>query len=187
MIRCVGCKDFMNMDKHQSLNNIFERRSVRIYAPGTVADVQVQQLLEAAMAAPSAMGKDPWRFVVVRDVKVLEALAQWLPGGKMLPTAAVAIVVSGDMNAAFDRNIGYLIQDCSAATQNLLLAANALGLGACWVGCYPADSAIKGVRSIVRLPDSFVPVSVVALGVPGEELPARTRYSADSVREGGWL
>lgn len=175
------------MDNQRSLNIIFERRSVRIYAPGAVTDGQVHQLLEAAMAAPSAMGKDPWRFVVVRDVKVLEDLAKLLPGGKMLPTAAAAIVVSGDMNAAFDRHIGYLIQDCSAATENLLLAANALGLGACWVGCYPADAAINGVRSIVQLPDSFVPVSVVALGVPGEELPARTRYNADSVRQGGWL
>jgi nitroreductase len=168
------------------LNLILGRRSIRVYAAGTVTDNQVTRLLEAAMAAPSAMSKDPWRFVVVRDTGTLGQLAQLLPGGKMLPTASVAIAVCGDLDAAFERNISFLLQDCSASIENLLLAAHGLGLGACWVGCHPAESGIKGVRQLLNLPGSFVPVAVVALGLPGEHLEARTRYNPSSVRTEKW-
>lgn len=138
------------------------------------------------MAAPSAMSKDPWRFVVVRNGSTLTQLAQLLPGGKMLPTANAAIVVSGDLYVAFERNISYLLQDCSAAIENLLLAAHGLGLGACWVGCHPSESGVKGVRQLLHLPASFVTVAVIALGLPGENLEARTRYNAQAVRQEKW-
>jgi len=176
----------MNSNTQNGLNFIMGRRSVRVYASGTVTDGQVTQLLQAAMAAPSAMSKDPWRFVVIRDPGELEQLAQQLPGGKMLPTASVAIAVSGDLEAAFEQNLSYLLQDCSAAIENLLIAANSLGLGACWVGCHPGESAVKGLRRLLNLPGSFVPVAVIAVGLPGEHLEARTRYKPDFVRQGKW-
>ncbi len=138
------------------------------------------------MAAPSAMSKDPWRFVVLRDPAMLGKLALLLPGGKMLATAAAAIAVSGDLEAAFEQNVGYLLQDCSASIENLLLAAHGLGLGACWVGCYPGETAVKGVRQLLNLPGSFVPVAVIALGLPGENLEARTRFNPRSVRQEKW-
>lgn len=104
----------------------------------------------------------------------------------MLPAAAMAIVVCGDLEAAMDQQMGFLVQDCSAAVENMLIAASGLGLGSCWVGVYPSDSFMKEVRLLLGLPASFVPVACVALGLPGEELPARTRFNASLVRQEKW-
>ena len=168
------------------LGFILGRRSIRVYSPGEVSEPAVTRLLEAAMAAPSAMTKDPWRFVVVRDKQTLSKLAALHPGAAMLSSAAMAIVVSGDLDAAFERQISYLLQDCSAAIENLLLAAHAQGLGACWVGIHPGEPLIKRVKELLSLPTSFVPVAVVSLGHPGEQPPPRTRYNAAHVRAEKW-
>ncbi len=165
---------------------LFGRRSVRVYAPGKIELSLVRQLLEAAMSAPSAMSKDPWRFITIQKPETLKSLAAALPGGAMLPSAAMAIAVCGDINAAFERNMGYLAQDCSAATENLLLAAHAVGLGACWVGVYPNEAGMGKVRALLNLPPNIAPIAVVALGWPGEQLPPRTRYNGESVREETW-
>ena len=131
---------------------ILGRRSIRVYSPGEVSEAAVTKLLEAAMAAPSAMTKDPWRFVTVRDKQTLSKLAALHPGAAMLSSAAMAIVVCGDLDAAFERQISYLLQDCSAAIENLLLAAHAQGLGACWVGIHPGEPLIKRVKELLFLP-----------------------------------
>jgi nitroreductase len=168
------------------LDLIFGRRSIRVFSPGAVTERQVQTLLEAAMAAPSAMTKDPWRFVVIREAGTLAKLPSMLPGGSMLATAAAAVLVAGDLDAAFEQNAGYLVQDCSAATENLLLAAHALGLGACWVGIYPSEQSSRAVRELLSLPARVLPIAMVALGVPGEQPGPRTRYSATSVYRERW-
>ena len=168
------------------LDLIFGRRSIRVYSPGEVSEPVVTKLLEAAMAAPSAMTKDPWRFVLVRDQQTLSKLATLHPGAAMLSSAAMAIVVCGDLDAAFERNISYLVQDCSAAIENLLLAAHAQGLGACWVGVHPGEPLIKRVREWLSLPASIVPVAAISLGQPGEQQPPRTRYNADYVHREKW-
>src|ERR1035441_10449603 len=152
-----------------NLGFILGRRSIRVYSPGEVSEPAVTRLLEAAMAAPSAMTKDPWRFVVVRDKQTLAKLAALHPGAAMLASAAMAIVVCGDLDAAFERQLSYLLQDCSAAIENLLLAAHAQGLGACWVGIHPVEPLIKRVKELLSLPASFVPVAAVSLGQPGEQ------------------
>ena len=138
------------------------------------------------MAAPSAMTKDPWRFVTVRDKQTLFKMAALHPGAAMLSSAAMAIVVCGDLDAAFERQISYLLQDCSAAIENLLLAAHAQGLGGCWVGIHPGEALIKRVKELFSLPASFVPVAAVSLGQPGEQPPPRTRYNAAYVRAEKW-
>jgi len=138
------------------------------------------------MAAPSAMTKDPWRFVTVRDRQTLARLAALHPGAAMLSTAAMAIVACGDLEAAFERNISYLLQDCSAAIENLLLAAHAQGLGACWVGIHPGEGLIKQVREWLALPASIIPVAVISLGQPGEQQAARTRFTADYIHSEKW-
>ncbi len=171
----------MNSTTNPQLEFILGRRSIRVYSPGEVSEAAVTKLLEAAMAAPSAMTKDPWRFVVVRDRQTLAKLATLHPGAAMLASAAMAIAVCGDLNAAFESNIGYLLQDCSAAIENLLLGAHAQGLGACWVGIYPAEASVKRVRHWLALPGSIVPVAVISLGRPGEQQPPRTRYNAEYV------
>jgi nitroreductase len=176
----------MSTTSSAQLDLILGRRSIRVYSPGGVDEAAVTRLLEAAMAAPSAMTKDPWRFVVVRDKGALSKLAALHPGAAMLSSAAMAIVVCGDLDAAFDRQLSYLLQDCSAATENLLLAAHALGLGACWVGIHPGEPLIKRVRELLALPAAIVPMAVVSLGQPGEQQPPRTRYNADYVHREKW-
>ena len=170
----------------KQLDFIFGRRSVRVYSPGELSETAVTRMLEAAMAAPSAMTKDPWRFVVIRDKQTLAKLATLHPGAAMLSAAAMAIVVCGDLEAAFERQISYLLQDCSAAIENLLLAAHAQGLGACWVGIHPGEPLIKRVRECLALPASVIPVAAISLGLPGEQPPPRTRYNADYVRREKW-
>jgi nitroreductase len=176
----------MTTTTDDNLGFILGRRSIRVYSPGEVNALAVTRLLEAAMAAPSAMTKDPWRFVVVRERQTLSKLATLHPGAAMLASAAVAIVVCGDLDVAFERHISYLLQDCAAATENLLLAAHAQGLGACWVGIHPGEALVKRVKELLSLPASFVPVAVVSLGQPGEQAPPRTRYNAAHVRAEKW-
>jgi nitroreductase len=176
----------MSKTTDDNLGFILGRRSIRVYSPGEVSEAAVTRLLEAAMAAPSAMTKDPWRFVVVRDKQTLSKLAALHPGAAMLASAALAIAVCGDLDAAFERHISYLLQDCSAATENLLLAAHGQGLGACWVGLHPGEPLIKRVKELLSLPVSFVPVAVVSLGLPGEQPVPRTRYNPAHVRAEKW-
>jgi nitroreductase len=146
----------------------------------------VKDLLEAAMAAPSAVAKDPWHFVVVRDAQARTRLAKALPNGKMLMDSPVGIVVCGDMEKAHDRQISYLLQDCSAAIENLLLAVSVLGLGAVWLGVHPREERITHVRAMFGLPENIVPVSAVAVGWPAEKPLPRTRYNAAAVHVEKW-
>jgi nitroreductase len=168
------------------LDLILGRRSIRVYAPGEISDGALEQLLQAAMAAPSAMTKDPWRFIIIRNKATLAQLASILPGGKMLVTATVAVIVCGDHEATLEQQLSFLLQDCSAAIENLLLAAHALDLGACWVGIHPSADAIKKVRDLLALPAAIVPVAAVSLGLPGEQLAPRTRYRAEYVKQESW-
>jgi len=165
---------------------ILGRRSIRAFAPGDISEAQVRQLLEAAMAAPSAVARDPWRFVVIRRRPMLEALAQVLSNGDMLKSAALAVVVCGDLEAAHDHQLSYLLQDCSAAIENLLLAAHALGLGACWLGVHPREERIQKMKAALALPETVLPVACLALGLPAETKAARTRFQAAAVHYETW-
>ena len=165
---------------------IFSRRSVRVYQHAEVDDEHVQDLLEAAMAAPSAVAKDPWEFIVVRNPPLLRHLAAGLPNGQMLADAALGIVVCGNLQRAHDRQLSYLLQDCSAAIENLLLAAHALGLGACWLGVHPREERVAHVRALLGVPDSVLPVAIVSLGWPAESPAPRTRYRAEAVHYESW-
>jgi nitroreductase len=171
---------------NDQLSFIFSRRSVRLYQRADVDERQVRDLLEAAMAAPSAVAKDPWEFVVVRNRTMLTRLATGLPNGQMLADAALGIVVCGNLQRAHDRQLSYMLQDCSAAIENLLLAANALGLGACWLGVHPRDDRVAHVRSALAVPADVIPVAVIALGWPAESPLPRTRYRADAVHLEAW-
>ena len=104
----------------------------------------------------------------------------------LLATATAAIVVCGDLETAFDRQLSFLLQDCSAAIENLLLAAHALGLGACWVGVHPIEDAVKQLKQMLSLPTSVVPVAAIALGHPGEQPGPRTRFNPDHIHFEKW-
>lgn len=165
---------------------LFTRRSVRRYTGAPVTDSDIRDLLEAAMAAPSAVAKDPWHFIVVRGRDVLNALADILPNGSMLRQADAAIVVCGDPARAHRNFESYLLQDCSAAVENLLLAASLLGLGACWLGVHPHAERMVAIRPLFGIPEAIIPVAAVALGRPAEALGPRTRFRAEAVHAGKW-
>jgi len=179
-------EEIMSATPHDSTAVIFGRRSIRVYSPGSITELQIKQMLEAAMAAPSAMTKDPWRFIVIENPETLSRLTKFLPGGGMLSTAAAAIAVCGDLDAAFNRSESYLLQDCSAAIENLLICAHGLGLGGCWVGVHPDHTAIQGLKQLFGLPLPIVPIAVISLGLPGEEPGPRTRYNSEFVHREKW-
>jgi nitroreductase len=165
---------------------IFSRRSIRTYSDKPIPDGVIKELLNAAMAAPSAVGKDPWRFIVIKQKETLLTVAEALPNGKMLGDAGAGIIVLGDLEATHREEIGYLLQDCSAAIENLLIAASILGLGACWLGVYPVEDRITHLKKVFSLPDTIVPVSAIALGYPEEEKPPRTRFEKSYVHHEKW-
>jgi nitroreductase len=168
------------------LNFIFSRRSVRKYQDKQVPQEMLEDLLQAAMAAPSAVAKDPWHFLVIRERGSLNRLAEVLPNAPMLRQAPAAIVVCGDIERAHDRQESFMLQDLSAAVENVLLAANALGLGTCWLGVHPRQERMDGIRRLFKLPDEIIPVAGIAVGWPAEQPEMRTRYNAARVHHEKW-
>ena len=124
--------------------------------------------------------------MVVRNRQTLSAISAALPNGQMLATAALGIAVCGDLPAAHDRQLSYLLQDCSAAIENLLLCAHVLGLGACWLGVHPREERVNSLKQILVLPASVVPVTCIAIGYPAEAKEPRTRFSRDYVHFETW-
>lgn len=162
------------------LDLIFRRRSIRRFTSQKLSDELIQKLLEAAMAAPSAVNFKPWKFIVVDDESVLDALRRALPYGKY--NAPLAMVLCGDLRA-LRKPIGekFWIQDCSAASQNILLAATAMGLGSVWCGVHPIGLIERPVRKALDIPDGVIPLNVIFIGYPDEEKPARTQFSDKNV------
>jgi nitroreductase len=176
----------MNTTVDDRLGVIFGRRSIRVYSDAPVSEAAVQKLLEAAMAAPSAAAKDPWRFVVIRHRETLAEIAAALPNGQMIATAGLGIAVCGELPAAHDQQLSYLLQDCSAAVENLLLCAHILGLGACWLGVHPREQRVAALKQILALPPSVIPVACIAIGSPGETKEPRTRFNSGYVHFEKW-
>ncbi len=160
---------------------LFSRRSVRIFTARDVERPVIEKILAAAMSAPSACVKDPWQFYVIKNKEMLAKIADGLPNGKFLPDSAVGIIVCGDIAAAHGGELSYMLQDCSAAIENLLLAVTASGLGACWLGVHPRQERIDHIKSLLNLPDNIIPVSAIAVGYPEDVPSPRNRYNPDKV------
>lgn len=171
---------------NSKLNFIFKRRSIRSYHRKDIPDELLKDLLEAGMSAPSACAKDPWDFIVVKNKENLKAISDCLPSGKMLAEASAGIVVCGDILKAHSNELSYMIQDCSAAIENILLAAEVLGLGACWLGVHPREDRVKHIKDLLEIPQNVTPLSVISLGYPAEQRDARTRYTDDAVHSEKW-
>jgi nitroreductase len=167
-----------------ALEAIFTRRSIRKFKEDPVDAGTVKKLLSAAMSAPSAQNQQPWRFVVVTDRALLADLTTVHPYAKALAEAPLAILVCGDLGA--ERSAGFWVQDCAAATENLLIAAAALGLGAVWQGCYPREDRVRGIQKLLGIPESVVPLSLVAVGYPNETRPREDRYDEAKVHRNRW-
>ena len=156
-----------------TLKTIFARKSVRHFTDKKVNEAQLKKLAQAGMAAPTAVDKRPWAFIAIHDRAVLDNLARILPYAKMLNQATAAMVVCGDLNKALN-GVGepYWIQDCSAATENILLAAESMGLGAVWTGVHPIKEREADVRKALNIPESMVPLNVIVIGYPtGQDKP----------------
>jgi nitroreductase len=161
---------------------ILARRSIRTYTDEPVADDEITKLLEAGMAAPSASNKRPWHFVAVTDRETLDQLAEYGSHWQMLKEAPLSIVVCGDPSISEK----YWVQDCSAATENILLAVSMMGLGAVWLGCYPRPERVGPTKKLLGIPDPVEPLSVLSIGHPAEEKEARTQYDEERVHRNGW-
>ena len=163
---------------------IFSRRSVRQYTSKVVPDTMVTELLKAAMAAPSAGNEQPWQFIVIRDRAILDEVPKFHPYSAMVKHASVAILVCGDLT--LEKYKGCWVQDCSAATENLLLAATAKGLGAVWTAVYPMEDRVAGMRNLLNLPDHIIPLSLVPVGYPASPPSPADRFNAERIRRERW-
>jgi nitroreductase len=166
------------------LEAILDRRSIRRFVPGEVSEQAVHRLLEAAMYAPSAGNQRPWHFVVLRDRKRLGAIPAFHPHAGMLGEAALAVLVCADLS--LQTHQGYWMVDCAAATQNLLLCAHALSLGAVWLGIYPRPERMQGMTRLLALPEQVKPFALVAIGHPAEHPPRPERFLPERVHHDGW-
>jgi nitroreductase len=165
----------------ERLDIIFSRRSIRRYTDEPISEQDLTSLLEAGMAAPSASDRKPWHFVAVTDRAKLHALADAHPYGKMLADAAVGVVVCGDPGIS-----EWWVQDCSAATQNMLIAAAGLGLGGVWLGCHNRPERERAVRNVLDIPERIGVLSMVSIGHPAEDKEARTQYDSGRVHGNRW-
>lgn len=163
---------------------IMNRRSIRQYKSDPVDQKKIKQILQAAMAAPSAHNHQPWCFIIISDPDMLDQIRLFHPYAQMLASAPVAILVCGDKR--IEPNPGYLTQDGAAATQNMLLAAYDLGLGSVWIGIYPREERMAKTAEIVKLPAHIMPVSLVALGLPGEVKAPQDRFKPDRIHMNTW-
>ena len=167
-----------------ALEALMTRRSIRRFSARPVEDGLVVELLRAAMAAPSAGNQQPWHFVVIRDRQRLDAIAAGLPYAGMAREAQLAVLVCGD--AGLEKHPGFWIQDCAAATENLLISAHARGLGAVWVGVHPREDRVAHMRSLCGVPEPIVPFSVVPIGYPAEEPEQVDRFDSGRIHNEDW-
>jgi nitroreductase len=146
------------------INFLRTRRSIREYEEKKIPKEIIMEILKTAMYAPSAHNKQPWEFFVVEERKILNEISNNHPYAKMLKKAPAAVVVLADTKKQPDE--GYFAQDCSAATMNILLSAWAYGIGSCWIGVFPKEERIELIKEILKVPERYVPFSIVSLGYP---------------------
>jgi nitroreductase len=164
------------------LDFIWRRRSIRKYTPQAVSDELIEEILKAGMAAPSAHNRQPWHFIVIRERQTLDRIAEKHPYAKMLFGAPLAIVVCGDTTVSAKR----WDQDCAAATENILLALPALGLGGVWIGYHPIDPQLDFLRPLLELPEHIKVFCLIGIGYPAETKEPRTQYQQTVVHYERW-
>jgi nitroreductase len=176
------------MESHQNsvLDTIFTRKSVRHFTNKTVTKEQLALLMKAGMAAPSAKNMQPWAFIGITERTILDRLAEGLPYARMLAQAGGAIAVCGDLSKSDSARKEYWVQDCSAATQNILLAAEALGLGAVWTALYPYKERYGLVQEACSLPEHIIPLCILPVGYPTGEDQPKDKFLAENIHWNKW-
>ncbi len=173
--------------ENEVIASIMTRTSVRDYTDTPVTDAQIETILKTAMSAPTAVNKQPWAFIVIKDRATLTAISDSIPSMKMAKKAPIAIVVCGDMTKTLDgEGHDYWIQDVSAATENLLLAAHAQGLGAVWCGVYPASGRVAFISDLLNLPDEIIPLAFVPIGEPSAKNEPKDKWDPAKIHNDKW-
>ncbi|MDR2010501.1 MAG: nitroreductase family protein [Bacteroidales bacterium] len=191
IIRYNKDRSFVENDKSVNMENIldviYNRKSVRNFTDQPVEREKLEILVKAGMAAPSARNLQPWVFVIVQDRNIMNILADSLPNARMLKNAQAAIIVCGDITKAYtDVDEAYWVQDCCAASQNILLAAEAVGLGAVWTAAYPYKERIEPVKNHLNLPEYIIPLNVIPIGYPTGEDKVKDKWKEENLRWEKW-
>ena len=167
-----------------ALTAIHTRRSIRQYEDKPIPADLVTEILKAAMLAPSARNQQSWEFIAISDAEIRTKIPKICPFAEMVAAAPLAILVCGNLKV--ETSQGYWIIDCSAATQNLLLAAHALGLGGVWTGVFPREERMDGLTELLDLPEYILPHSLVVLGYPAEQPEQPDRFNPEKIHHNGW-
>ncbi len=163
------------------LNSIMTRNSVRKYTNQRISEESVEKMLRAGMAAPTAGNRQPWEFYVVRDTSIIKQFPSVTKYANMTEDAQLAIVVCGVPSEAFPEEKNYWIQDVSAATENILLAAHAQGIGAVWCGVYPGEDRVATLRNLLQVPDKLVPFNIIVMGYPDGEQIVKDKWKPSKI------
>ena len=167
-----------------AIESILSRRSIRKYKKKPISKELIKNLLEAAMSAPSAGNEQPWHFIVITDTQILGEIPTFHNHAEMLKEASLAILVCCDKN--LDKHEGMWIQDCSAATENILIAVQVKALGAVWLGVYPRTERVNGLKKLLSIPEHIIPFSLVSIGYPAEQKPRANRYNESRIHYNIW-
>lgn len=183
----AACTNQPTVMKNEAIENILTRVSVRQFTGDPISEAQLDTLLRAAMAAPSAINKQPWAFIVITDRDKIAQLGEALPYSRCSNHPAVAIIPCGDLTKAIPGEMtGFWINDVSAATENLLLAAHAMGLGAVWTGLHPDMNRAKIVQDMLGLPEHIIPLCIVPVGVPAEQPDIKDKFNPENIHFNSW-
>jgi nitroreductase len=163
---------------------ILSRRSIRQFTSEKIVPAITEKLLKAAMQAPTARNTQSWQFIVINDRKILDKISTLHPYAEMLREAPLAIAVCGDFK--LEESVDYLALNCAAATENILLASHTFKLGAVWLGIYPRQKRIKMLKSLLNLPENIIPISLVAIGHPGEKKQSVDRFNPEKIHYDQW-
>ena len=168
------------------LETIHSRKSVRDFVPGkTVSKEDLETLVRAGMAAPSAVNLQPWHFIIINERAVLDSLQTGLPYAKMLAKASAAIIVCGDTEIKAG-DMAFWEFDCSLASGNILLAAESMGLGAVFTAVHPDPQRVNFVRSFLKLPENITPLNVIPVGYPTGKDKPKDKYKPEKIHYNKW-
>lgn len=170
----------------EALEAIFKRKSVRHFTGEKLSANEIEILLRAGMAAPTAVNMQPWEFIVVNDTNLLQTMSENLPHAKMLERAAVGIVVVAVPEKAHRGWKEYAIIDCCCASENILIAAESIGLGGVWVAVYPNIDRIEFVRKILAIPQFAIPLNVITIGRPTGEDQPKDKFISEKIYFNKW-
>ena len=178
----VSCITADSSSKNSTIENILNRKSVRKYSDKKIEKEKIDTILRCAMAAPSAMNKQPWQLLVVTDKEKLEKIAEISPNASYAKNSQVTIIVCGDKTIS-DK---FWEQDCCAVTENILLAVEALELGAVWCAVYPLDEKVLGIKNLFNLPENIVPLNIIPIGYPFTKEEPKQKYDVKKIHNNNW-